>query len=421
MLIMASHLAKALTYGCVAERVHGKWGMFLVHISTIGINVGTAIACFIIIGDSIPPILTSYVTLTVSLDVLRTAVMTLMGVLVAFPLCLVKDLNTISHVSTFCVAFYILLVVQLSFTAFPALSDGSLESAVLWRWKGLLTSVPIISVAFSCQTLLLTVYAAEADPSPRKMSPIIDAGILLVTLIYTLGALFGYISYCTTQVKGDVFANMPTTFVVQLTRLGFCLSAATSFPLLVLPSRESINSLLYGQESLFIPRKQFVLTTALIVGSSLLVAILFPKVEVVLTLTGATMVPFLCYVYPPILLLKLSSTSNKKAKILVVVGMLLMVLSVASVFSSTEGGGGKQLPVITGPLNLTPPLNPQGIVPYQVQPVPLALPQRRRNVDRGERHADMSAQRNAVVTKDTSWWQNNANSTVDKKRHRLLP
>ena len=28
---------------------------------------------------------------------------------------------------------------------------------------------------------------------------------------------------------------------------GFCLSAATSFPLIVLPSRESINSLLYGQ------------------------------------------------------------------------------------------------------------------------------------------------------------------------------
>ena len=41
---------------------------------------------------------------------------------------------------------------QLSITAFPALTDGSLESAVLWRWEGLLTSVPIISVAFSCQT-----------------------------------------------------------------------------------------------------------------------------------------------------------------------------------------------------------------------------------------------------------------------------
>ena len=56
MLIMASHLAKALTYGCVgmaiqpvspwltqflmlyrsvAERVHGKWGMFLVHIRCV--------------------------------------------------------------------------------------------------------------------------------------------------------------------------------------------------------------------------------------------------------------------------------------------------------------------------------------------------------------------------------------------------
>ena len=38
-------------------------------------------------------------------------------------------------------------------------------------------------------------------------------------------------------------------------------------------------------------------------------------VEVVLTLTGATMVPFLCYVYPPALLLKLSTGSNRKAKV----------------------------------------------------------------------------------------------------------
>lgn len=117
-----------------------------------------------------------------------------------------------------------------------------------------------------------------------------------------------------------------------------------------------------------------------------------------------------------------------------------MVLSVASVvFSSTEGGGASGLPVITGPLNLTPPLSPQGVV------TPLALAQQRehKNIDRNRRHSDMSARSNMVVQHAANsadkvdgggggeQWVNKLSlflpllslflSLSGQKRHRLLP
>ena len=86
-----------------------------------------------------------------------------------------------------------------------------------------------------------------------------------------------------------------------------------------------------------------------------------------------------------------------------------MVLSTASVFSSAEEGREEsvsELPAITWPLNLTPPLSPHGMVSP-------ALQQQRRhsNIDRDKRqHAGVSTRSNVVVTKDTSRWQYTTNS-----------
>lgn len=67
--VSCSHKVRVV-YGCfglliLSNNIHCFYAAPVLYASTIGINVGTAIACFIIIGDSIPPILTNYVTLTV--------------------------------------------------------------------------------------------------------------------------------------------------------------------------------------------------------------------------------------------------------------------------------------------------------------------------------------------------------------------
>ena len=134
-------------------------------------------------------------------------------------------------------------------------------------------------------------------------------------VLYVKVGLFGYITYCKVEIKGDILANFSLDFISQLTRLGntitavpnsdddiiiiiitflgFAASVVVSFPLMIFPCRVSINSLFFSQapNELHvqepIPQNRFILITAGIVGSTVIIAILIPNSKLLIIIKEA--------------------------------------------------------------------------------------------------------------------------------------
>lgn len=84
----------------------------------------------------------------------RAVVLVLAALLVAFPLGLLRNVDSLSTISVMSLIFYCLLAVEVIY-----LSTGSLKGTavwnshlVLWNNSGVLKCLPIISLAFACHT-----------------------------------------------------------------------------------------------------------------------------------------------------------------------------------------------------------------------------------------------------------------------------
>ncbi len=86
------------------------------------------------------------------------------------------------------------------------------------------------------------------------MTDVVRGAINLCSGCYICVGFFGYVAFCgTTEVGGNVLTSFPQTMVVQTIKLGFVLSVAVSFPLVIFPCRTSIHSLIFRKivKSLF--------------------------------------------------------------------------------------------------------------------------------------------------------------------------
>ena len=95
---------------------------------------------------------------------------------------------------------------------------------------------------------LFEVYDVLPDPSLGHMVEVVKGAVNLCSGIYICVGFFGYIAFYTVDFGGNILTDFPSSLGVEVTQMGFVLSVAVSFPLVIFPIRTSVNSILFARK-----------------------------------------------------------------------------------------------------------------------------------------------------------------------------
>ncbi|KAG1649617.1 putative sodium-coupled neutral amino acid transporter 10 [Nymphon striatum] len=304
LLMKSSQITRRKSFETLAFHTFGSMGKLMVEISIIGFLIGCLIAYFVVMGDLGPDVI-SHLTGVEKTSSIRTLVLVFLGVFVILPFSLLRQLDSLTTVSVLSIIFYVIFILKIFFQSLPNLWSGEwMNSVQIWNTGGVLTCLPIFTMALSCQTQFFEILKIVPDPSSKKMASIVAGAVNLCTSVYILFepkyatdeegeeslsssqsnseddekasrigeqswcesqlivlarnlkqkigkrgkvGLLGYISFYSEDIKGNLLIMFPSSLVTEAVRFGFVLSVAVSFPLAIFPCRASIHSLLFGK------------------------------------------------------------------------------------------------------------------------------------------------------------------------------
>lgn len=336
LLVKAGIMSHYQSYEYLAYYTYGPAAKFLVEMGMIGMQLGTLVAQIVVIGDLGPPIISHLFGVENSWRN-RMYLIIILCLFVGLPLGLMKDLRNVSRASTVCIMFYAVFIVYSLWLSSGNVLKGEWFAHVnWWRPQGFFQCLPIMSFSFGCQTQLFILYDALPEPSLQAIKGIIHSAVNLCAISYMLVGFFGYVTFYHLDIPGDIITVFPGTLGTHLIKLGFVMSIAITFPVIIYPCRASLYTLLFQKKSkhsdlmsgTYIPEHLFKGITVTIVMGSMITGILIPNVEFVLGLNGAITGTLICYIFPALFFLRVSKPEGKTiAQIVLALGIGILLIS----------------------------------------------------------------------------------------------
>ncbi|CAK1586414.1 unnamed protein product [Parnassius mnemosyne] len=347
-LLKSAIITRRRTFEFLAFHVFGSAGKLAVEVGIIGFLMGTCIAYFVVVGDLGPQIIAKMLNINQS-DTLRTSIMVIVSLVCVLPLGLLRNVDSLSNVSAATICFYFCLVIKVILEATSQLLTADWHIRIeTWKPSGVLQCVPIFSMALFCQTQLFEIFESLPSLSLEKMNLVTKNAINICTAVYFTLGFFGYVAFSSHNISGNILMSLSPTFASDVIKLGFVMSLAFSFPLIIFPCRASLYSFLYKKVhpahhdhiiNHSIPETTFRCITVAIIAVALFISLLLPNIELVLGLVGSTIGVLICIVFPTTIFINVTfKNTNERilAKVVLVLGLIILVLGTYANLQAAE-------------------------------------------------------------------------------------
>ncbi|PFX14289.1 Prolyl endopeptidase [Stylophora pistillata] len=224
--------------------------------------------------------------------------------LVVLPSTFLKDLTCVAWQSLMGIASLVTMAGVLVWYTVSYPLDVKFEDVVFWDTEGVLIGISLVIYSYCLYSILIPVEESMEDRS--KFEPALGISLALAAMFKILFSLCGFLSFSqsTDEVIGNNFPlGAPRTIVSVV----YILYVIFSYALIVYPVLQSLdNSRLKDAVASFIPSFLWIATTRLLAAFlALLVAVLIPHFALLTAFVGSLVLPFLEYMGPCILHLKL--------------------------------------------------------------------------------------------------------------------
>jgi amino acid permease len=178
----------------------------------------------------------------------------------------------------------------------------------------LFRAIPVMTVSFAAHYSGPKLFL-ELGSDLKKWNRVITYETLSVGIFYALVSLAGYITFGS-DIKGDLFDNYDSDDTLILwARLVLALSVTFTIPFSFLSVRRHTANVIYGLDDDFnYPLLRKVVITMLLLALCVLIGLVFPDVEIVISFKGSLLGTPVIYVFPGLFYLKLLQKDRQSGR-----------------------------------------------------------------------------------------------------------
>ncbi|KAL2867896.1 putative amino acid transporter [Aspergillus lucknowensis] len=344
LIVVNSKLSGADSFQATMQHCFGRSGLIAISVAQWAFAFGGMIAFCIIVGDTIPHVLSSLFPSLRDMSFVwlltdRRAIIVLLVLGISYPLSLYRDIAKLAKASTLALISMAVIVIAVVTQGFrvPQDSRGDVKSLLLVN-SGFFQAVGVIS--FDHNSLLI--YGSLKKPTLDRFATVTHYSTAVSLVMCLTMGISGFLFFGS-QTQGNVLNNFPSdNTLINIARLCFGLNMLTTLPLEAFVCR-SVMTTYYFPDEPFNINRHLIFTSALVL-TSVVMALITCDLGAVFELIGATSAASLAYIFPPLCYIKLSNASRKEkipAYACIVFGVTVMGVSLLQAVGKmikNEGG-----------------------------------------------------------------------------------
>ena len=306
---------------------------------------GAMIAYHIVIGDTVPKVVDSYINNITSPWDSRPFIVILFSCLIMLPLSLYKHIASLSITSflSLTAVFFIILSVIIEAPSTASKDDINYNNLSFIRstW---FAGAGTMAFAFVCHHSTFIVYNSLYQSNMKQWKIVSNISVGLALLLSLVLSLAGYLAF-RDNVESDILNNFSNNnHLINIARILLAITMVFTFPIEQFVARHCVLELLEANALIKSSKstQAHYIITFMLWGTALAIGASFDNVGFVLELDGAFAASVLAFIMPGFIVLKANPERLEKKSsldfimpvMLIVFGFLVMVLGTVSTFLS---------------------------------------------------------------------------------------